>query len=93
MCVYCNMGDWAFKHHAPFTHPGRERSSFRGFSRRPGPHLGDWSIEKLEKYLDILKQIRALEEQVGCPCEPNKADYIKLFMERIGELKKKMENV
>lgn len=48
-----------------------------------------WGIEKLTEFLDLLKRVKALEDQLGCPCEPNKADYIGMITERIAALEKK----
>lgn len=47
-----------------------------------------WDIDKLKEYLDLLTQIKDIEDKLGCPCEPNKADYIRLFKERIAQLEK-----
>ena len=45
-----------------------------------------WNVQKLKDHLEILKQIKALEDKLGCPCEPNKADHIKLLEDRIAVL-------
>lgn len=49
-----------------------------------------WDLDKLREYHDLLKRVKELEERVGCPCEPNKADYLKLFEERIAELERRV---
>jgi hypothetical protein len=48
-----------------------------------------WDLQKLLDYKKLLEDIKALEDQVGCPCEPNKADHIKILKDRITELESK----
>jgi hypothetical protein len=57
----------------------------------PKSDIKPWDLDKLKEYLDLLQRIKNLEDQVGCPCEPNKADYLSLFKQRIEELEKKVE--
>jgi hypothetical protein len=45
-----------------------------------------WPLDRLKEYRDLLKEIKALEDQLQCPCEPNKANYIELFEQRIKQL-------
>ena len=83
MCVYCNMGDSWFRHDPPWQPP--YPSPLIPLPVNPAP-TPPWSLEKLKEYYGLLKMVRKLEEQVGCPCEPNKADYLKILEERIDNL-------
>jgi hypothetical protein len=51
-----------------------------------------WNLERLKEYLALLKEIKALEDSIGCPCpeEREKPDYIKLFEDRIATLEGKI---
>lgn len=95
MCIYCNMGDSIFRFDPPWN-PKKWPEDVP-----PSPFIPPavtpvsdkvWPIEKLKEYLDILERIKALEDKIGCPCDPNKADYIGLFKKRIAELEKKIAN-
>lgn len=84
MCVYCSMGDRFFRYDPPWQMPP-------GTPYIPtplNPQSPPWPIDKLKEYLDLLERVKSLEDQLGCPCEPNKADYIGLFRERIEALEK-----
>lgn len=86
MCTYCNLGDWSFRHDPPWHVP----PSVPYIPQPIMPGFGDpWGIKKLQEYYDLLKEVKEMEDKIGCPCEPNKADYIKLFEERIKKLKRK----
>ena len=86
MCMYCNMGDHTFKYDPPWE-------------PRPWPQdvpqpltpasINPWDLKRLQEYYELLKGIKELEDKLGCPCEPNKADYIGMFKKRIDALKKK----
>lgn len=83
MCCYCNMGDSWFKFDPPFKlDPWPEQVPQPVY---PMPAM-DWPLEKLKEYHRILKEVKEMEDKLGCPCEPNKIDYIKLFDERIKAL-------
>ena len=92
MCVYCMVGDFTFPNDPPWK-PQDEPLWPPQIPKPaiPPTHIIPWDLDKLEKYLDILKQIKALEDQLGCPCEPNKADYIGLIEKRIELLKKELK--
>lgn len=87
MCAYCMIGDWQFRHNPPW-----DRGLFQPLIPAPLPDVpvNPWSVDQLKEYLDLLERVKALEDQLGCPCEPNKADYIRLFKERIEALEKKV---
>jgi len=51
--------------------------------------INPWPVEQLKEYLELLKQVKEMEDKIGCPCEPNKANYIELFEQRIAALEKK----
>lgn len=53
------------------------------------PVINPWELERLREYYDLLKKIKELEDQLVCPCEPNKADYIGVLRKRIEELEQK----
>lgn len=84
MCVYCNLGDWAFKHNPPWNEP----NPLVPRPINPAP-VDSWGLQKLRDYLELLKEIKEMEDKIGCPCVPNKADYLELFKKRIAELEKK----
>lgn len=88
MCAYCNMGDHAFRYGQPFDTQYLQQQVQQLIPQPvyPGPHV-PWDLQRLIEYRDLLKEVRDLEEKLGCPCEPNKADYIALFEQRITELK------
>ena len=94
MCVYCFVGDSWFRRDPPWN-PWKD---FQDTQVDPYPTVPKplvpvvpWDIDKLKEYLEVLKQIKELEDKVGCPCEPNKADYIGMFKKRIEELEKKIK--
>lgn len=83
MCVYCMIGDHAWKFSPPFTpiqpHPLLPKPVV------PGP-FQDWPIARLREFEDLLRRVKAIEDQLGCPCEPAKADHIGIIRERITRL-------
>jgi len=85
MCVYCMMGDWQFRHDPPFvpSHP----LPFVPAPVIPPSEVKPWSLEKLQQYRDLLKEVKELEDKLGCPCVPNKADYLKILQDRIDQLR------
>ena len=50
--------------------------------------MNPWSLDKLTEFYDLLKRVKELEDRLGCPCEPNKADYLGLLRERIEKLER-----
>lgn len=89
MCAYCASGDHQFRWNPPwpvdpYQHP---------LVPRPMPNVTrqDWPVERLREYLDMLKEVKALEDQLGCPCpeKREKPDYVGLFEERIAELERR----
>ena len=81
MCAYCMLGDSWFRHDPPFD---PDRWKYPTIPQPAVPTLPPpWSLEKLKEYLEILRLVKELEDKIGCPCEPNKADYIKVLQERI----------
>ena len=82
MCVYCNMGDFQFKFDPPF-----DPTPWPQIPKPiiPPPYI-PWPLEKLKEYYELLKRVKELEDQLGCPCEPNKVDYIKILEDKIKEL-------
>src|SRR5262245_42599143 len=88
MCCYCMVGDHFFRFDPPWRDPDQPM-------RSPGPYVPapitpiptpPWTLERLIEVEDMLRRIKALEDELGCPCEPNKADYLALFRERIEKL-------
>lgn len=81
------VGDHTWRYDPPWN-PLRDQPTWPPLIPQPVVPMPamDWPVERLKEYLRLLKEIRELEEKVGCPCEPNKADYIKLFEERIAKL-------
>lgn len=96
MCVYCNCGDNFFLHDPPFDLKDWLPPSFEPVRPLiplpvdPTKPIIPWDLAKLRAYRDILEEIKELEERLGCPCEPNKADYIALLEARIMDLKNRI---
>jgi hypothetical protein len=72
-------------------HPGTAKPNPLIPDPAPGVVPRDWDLQKAKDYLEILKQIKALEDQIGCPCEPNKADHIQILEDLVAKLKKEKE--
>lgn len=88
MCCYCATGDFIFRHYPPFpvdpfTFPTVPQPII------PMPYQA-WDLAKLREYLELLEKIKEMEDKLGCPCEPNKADYIGMLKTRIEELQKRV---
>lgn len=89
MCAYCNMGDTWFRYDPPWrpqTYPYVPAPI-----PAPSPYVQpwthpEWPLEKLKEYHRLLKEVHDMEEKLGCPCEPSKADYLALFEKRIKAL-------
>lgn len=95
MCVYCNMGDHTFRYDPPWKRdttspyfPQLPQSVPQPVYPLP-PMWQPWPLERLKEYHDLLKAVKDMEDKLGCPCEPNKADYLKLIKERIDHLEAK----
>ena len=88
MCMYCNMGDHTFRYDPPFE-PDWQRYPSIPHPLRPSP-IQPWDLQRLQEYYDLLKQVKELEDKLGCPCEPNKADYLTVLKERIDALEKRV---
>lgn len=88
MCVYCNTGDFVFRHDPPWKIP--QDFPYVPQPLIPQPAITEWGLTKLREYYELLRAIKELEEKMGCPCEPNKADYLKMFKDRIAELEKRL---
>jgi len=85
MCVYCMIGDWQFRHDPPWNPPYHPLIPM---PINPTPII-PWDLQKLKEFEDLLRRVKELEDKIGCPCEPNKADYLGLLRERIEELEKR----
>lgn len=96
MCTYCMMADHTFKYNPPwppnqfpqypaFPDPWRNVSPY---FPNPAPHP-TWDYDRLKDYRELLERIKTLEEKVGCPSEPNKADYLGLIDKRLAYLENK----
>lgn len=86
MCAYCMVGDEFSRWNPPHQdwwkqHPAIPQPVF------PNPATPPWPLQQAKEYLETLKQIKELEDKLGCPCEPNKADYIGLLEKLIEKLK------
>lgn len=90
MCVYCMCGDWTFRHNPPWKpndYPQWPPSVPQPVV--PIPQIVPWDLQKLHEFEDLLRRVKELEDKLGCPCEPNKADYLALLKARIDALEKK----
>jgi hypothetical protein len=98
MCVYCNLGDFAFKHNPPWNPPSYPLTPpmypTPWHPNIPTPVVPmpstPWPLEQLKEFEDLLKRVKDMEDKLGCPCEPNKADYIGLLKQRIEFLESKI---
>ena len=86
MCCYCMVGDWQFRHNPPWNPPFP--SPLIPMPLSPVPVI-PWDITKLTEFLDILRRVKELEDKLGCPCEPNKADYLSVLRDRITQLEQR----
>jgi len=86
MCTYCMIGD----HHFRFDPPWPQGPGYPWHPQIPPPinplPQPPWSLERLREFEDLLRRVKELEDRLGCPCEPNKADYLGLLRERIEKL-------
>ena len=86
MCTYCMIGDFQFRHDPPW----RQNQYPPLIPQIPQPlnplPSAPWGLGRLREFEDLLRRVKALEDALGCPCEPNKADYIGLMRERIEKL-------
>jgi len=85
MCTYCYCGDQFSKWDPPYPEWHKQSPLIPAPMPQVVPNI--WPLDKAKEYLEILKQIKSLEDQLTCACEPNKADYIAL----LGQLVKKLE--
>ena len=84
MCTYCMIGDWQFRRNPPF-----DPSPWPEIPTAPLPPMWQpWPLKDLVEFHDLLERVKKLEDALGCPCEPNKADYIGILKKRIEELEK-----
>lgn len=90
MCVYCMIGD-DFFHRNPPWHPYDPITPWPPSVPRPLPAtpINPWPVDQLKEFLDLLERVKRLEDKFGCPCEPNKADYLDLLKRRIEALEKR----
>lgn len=88
MCVYCYCGDHLYTHDPWFPNPVPMYPQPVA-PYNPLPH--DLEIAKLKEKLNLLRQIKELEDRAGCPCdgpEQGKPDYIGDLQTRIKTLEK-----
>lgn len=86
MCVYCVIGDHTFKYDPPFK---IDPQQYPQIPQPVNPLVLPWNLERLREYHDMLKKVKELEDKLGCPCVPNKADYLKLLKQQIRKLEAK----
>lgn len=88
MCVYCMVGDWHFRRDPPW--PNEPPYPTSPFIPVPlVPPQPPWELDKLHEFYDLIRRVKELEDKLGCPCEPNKADYLGMLKQRIEELEKR----
>lgn len=76
------IGDHTFRYDPPWNPPYPQ---FVPQPLNPIP-IQPWGLERLREYYDLLLKVKELEDKLGCPCEPNKADYLGMLRERIAKL-------
>lgn len=84
MCCYCMMADWQFRHNPPWN---LKDTPLIPRPLVPGPVI-PWDFQKLAEWYDILRRVKEMEDRLGCPCEPNKADYMALIKQRLDTLER-----
>jgi hypothetical protein len=89
MCTYCMIGDWQFRRNPPFW--PETPDPLIPMPSYPPPNWQPWGLEEVKEFKDLLERVKKLEDALGCPCEPNKADYIGILKQRIEELEKRQE--
>lgn len=88
MCVYCYCGDHFFRHGPPRQpSPTNPWHPLIPQPINPGP-FQPWDLSRLKEFEELLRRVKELEDKLGCPCEPNKADYLGLLKQRIEQLEK-----
>ena len=85
MCVYCYCGDHIFRYDPPWNPPYPHPAIPMPINPAP---VTPWDLQRLHEFADLLRRVKELEDKLGCPCEPNKADYLAIFRERIEELER-----
>jgi hypothetical protein len=84
------VGDEFFRHNPPWpvgpAYPGYPQHPLLPVPVNPLLPVTPWPLDRLKELEDVMKRLKALEDQIGCPCEPNKADYLALIKERIENL-------
>lgn len=84
MCTYCMIGDHFFRHDPPWK--AWPSQPLIPAPINPMAPVVPWPLDRLRELEDLLRRVKDLEDRLGCPCEPNKADYLALFRERIEKL-------
>ena len=93
MCTYCMVADHFFRHDPPWPlHPPFPTHPLIPAPINPAP-ITPWPHDRLVELQDMLRRIKDLEDKLGCPCEPNKADYLDLLRQRIETLEKRAGNL
>lgn len=89
MCTYCMIGDHFFRYNPPWP-PNDPFNPWHPLIPRPLPQtpIDPWPLDRLKEFEDLLRRVKDLEDRLGCPCEPNKADYLAILRERIEALEK-----
>lgn len=83
------IGDHFFRYDPPW--PNQPPFPFHPLIPAPLPAapLTPWPMDRLLDLQNLMRRVKELEDRLGCPCEPNKADYLGLIAQRISDLEKK----
>jgi hypothetical protein len=82
MCTYCMIADHFFRYDPPW--PPINPYPIHPLIPMPiNPPGLPWGVDRLKELQDLLRRVKDLEDKLGCPCEPNKADYLDLIKQRI----------
>lgn len=91
MCVYCMIGDHAFEWNPPWRPSDTPAWPwYIPTPKIPAPEITPWPVDRLREFEELLRRVKELEDKLGCPCEPNKADYLALIRERIEILERRV---
>lgn len=95
MCLYCMIGDHQFRFDPPWPvgpqYPDYPQHPLLPSPLNPSAPITPWPVDRLKEFEDLLRRVHELEEKLGCPCEPNKADYLTLLRQRIEKLEAEAE--
>jgi hypothetical protein len=98
MCVYCFFADYIHRWYYPSIPPGQPWprtpvqpwpvNPIQPLPTAPYPQQHPWTREQLDETMELIRQIKEMEDALGgCPCEePSKLDFLKEIRDRLDAL-------